>query len=157
MKLNKGNSFITKKRLHVFIADDDLDDLQFFESAVKEISENVKITIAKNGLELLEFVQLVTPDMIFLDINMPCMNGLDCLAELRKLQQLREVPIIMYSTGSKEAHIDKAYSLGANRYVQKPANFSSIKDQLTEVLSLKHSDLIPQPARDKFYVSLCLS
>ena len=58
-------AFNTNKRLHIFIADDDEDDIAFFESALREISSNIKITKAKNGEELLEFVQIVIPDMIF--------------------------------------------------------------------------------------------
>jgi CheY-like chemotaxis protein len=151
---NKGLPFITNKRLHVFLADDDPEDIDLFESALKEISSTIKITIARDGRELLEFVRIVTPDMIFLDINMPCMNGLDCLSELRRLTYLRDVPIIMYSTGTKAEHIEQSYALGANRYIKKPVYFASIKEQLSQVVALNLSDLVPQPAREKYYIDV---
>jgi CheY-like chemotaxis protein len=152
--MKKAASFITNKRLHVFIADDDPEDLEFFEMALKEISERVKITTAKNGRELLDFIQIVIPDIIFLDINMPCMNGIDCLAELRQVRHLEHVPIIMYSTATKAEHIDKSYSLGANLYIKKPVYFAAIKEELSRVLSLSLGELMPQPARDKYFIQL---
>ena len=81
-------SFLSNKRMHIFIADDDPDDILFLKEAFKEISKNIKITSAKNGQELLKFVQLVIPNLIVLDINMPCMDGLDCLEELRRSKRL---------------------------------------------------------------------
>ena len=70
------NKYISDKSLHVFIADDDIDDVSFFKSALADIAKHIKITVAKNGDELMEFLQITTPDLIFLDINMPCKNGL---------------------------------------------------------------------------------
>lgn len=148
------DNFKSHKRLHIFIADDDQDDIEFFEIALKEISDNIKITKAKNGQELLEFIQYVIPDMIFLDINMPCMNGLDCLSELRRLSHLSQVPIIMYSTGTKPEHVDKSYTLGANLYIRKPTHYASIKEELSRVLAMSLRELIPQPAREKYVVQL---
>lgn len=152
--MKKAASFITNKRLHIFIADDDPEDLEFFEMALKEISARVKITRAKNGQELLEFIQIVIPDMIFLDINMPCMNGIDCLAELRRLRHLEHVPIIMYSTATREEHIDQSYALGASLYIKKPVYFTHIKEELSRVLTLSLGDFMPQPPRDKYFIDL---
>lgn len=152
--MNKAATFISNRRLHIFIADDDPEDIEFFEMALKELSSNVKITTAKNGLELLEFIQIVIPDMIFLDINMPCMNGIDCLAELRRLRHLEHVPIIMYSTAIKDEHINQSYDLGANLYIKKPVYFASIKEELSRVLALSFGDLMPQPPRDKYFIQL---
>ena len=82
------------------------------------------------------------------------MNGVDCLAALRQLPHLARVPIIMYSTGTKEEHIDKTYQLGANLYIRKPQLYSSIKQELSRVLALSLRDLVPQPAREKYFVQL---
>ena len=152
--MKNAASFIANKRLHIFIADDDPEDIEFFEMALKEISGNIKISKAKNGRELLEFVQIVIPDLIFLDINMPCMNGLDCLAELRGRRHLEHVPIIMYSTATNETHINQSYTLGANRYIKKPIHFTTIREQLSQVLALNLRDLLPQPSREKYLVNL---
>ncbi len=152
--MNKKKPFISNQRLNVFIADDDPDDIEFFTAAVKAISPKIKITIAKNGLEMLEFVQIVIPDIIFLDINMPCMNGLDCLAELRRHRHLEHVAIIMYSTGIKEEHIEQSYALGANRYIKKPVYYTSLKEQLSSVFSWNLDELLSRPSRDKYFLNM---
>ncbi len=148
-----NSTFSTKKELTILIADDDPDDHFFVESAIREISKDAKITFAKNGQILLELVQTSMPDLIFLDLNMPLLSGLDCLKELRTRSLLQQVPIIIYSTGAKDEHIDLAYTLGGNGYIQKPSSFAAIKTQLAQLFSLKHSELIPQPDRENFYVS----
>jgi CheY-like chemotaxis protein len=150
----KVHPYITNKRLHVFLADDDPEDVEHFQTALKEISSTIKITIAKDGRELLEFVRIVTPDMIFLDMNMPCMNGIDCLSELRRMEHLQHVPIIIYSTGTKAEQIDQSYALGANRYIKKPVHFASIKEELSKIVALNLSDLVPQPPRDKYLIEV---
>ena len=143
-----------KKKLHVFIADDDPEDIDFFMLAMQEIAEDVKVTVAKNGLELLDFLKVVIPDIIFLDINMPAMNGLDCLAEIRTLKILDQVPVIIYSTGASKADIYKSYILGANRYIKKPAYFDAIKKQLAQTLALNLRDLSQQSAMENYVVNL---
>jgi CheY-like chemotaxis protein len=146
--LNKNN------KLHVFIADDDPEDIDFFRLALHEIAEDVKLTVAKNGLELLDFLKVVLPDIIFLDINMPAMNGLDCLAEIRRHKDLDKVPVIIYSTSATQADIYKSYILGANRYIKKPAYFDSIKKQLAQTLALNLRDLSQHSAMENYLVDL---
>lgn len=148
----KNITLIARKKLHVFIADDDLDDIAFFKNALKEVTNEVKISVAKDGLELLEFLSIVQPDIIFLDINMPCMNGIDCLSEIRKLDNFHSVPVIIYSTISSEHEIDLTYDLGASMYFEKPAGFESIKSRLKDILNFRSIDLIPQLSRDKYFV-----
>lgn len=141
-------------KLHVFIADDDPEDIDFFRLAVQEIAEDVKVTVAKNGLELLDFLRVVVPDIIFLDLNMPAMNGLDCLVEIRKQKSLAPVPVIIYSTGASKADVYKSYILGANRYIKKPVYFDDIKKQLAKALALNLRDLDHPLAMENYVVNL---
>lgn len=144
--------YISNKKLHIFIADDDGDDIDIFTEAIKEMPKSIKLSIARDGQELLEFLDYVTPDLIFLDINMPCMNGIDCLTEIRKMKKLDLVPVIIYSTTNNKAEVEQTYALGANLYILKPGSFESIKRQVKKVLSLNINDLIPQVPREKFMV-----
>lgn len=141
-------------KIHVFIADDDPEDIDFFKLALQEIAEDVKLTVAKNGLELLDFLKVVIPDIIFLDINMPAMNGLDCLAKIRKQQSLDMVPVIIYSTSASKADIYKSYILGANRFIKKPVYFDAIKKQLAQTLALNLKDLSHQSVMENYVVNL---
>ena len=82
------------------------------------------------------------------------MNGLDCLAEIRTLKILDQVPVIIYSTGASKADIYKSYILGANRYIKKPAYFDAIKKQLAQTLALNLRDLSQQSAMENYVVNL---
>ena len=147
-------SFLTGKKLHVFIADDDPDDLEFFKQTLSEFAGNIKITIAKDGKELLDFLQVVKPDLIFLDINMPCMNGIDCLRAIRKQKELNDLPVIMYSTSIDKSNIDLTYSLGANLYIHKPSNLAQIKERLNQTLSFSLSELVPQRKKESYVLNI---
>ena len=147
-------SFTNNIKLHVFIADDDPEDIDFFKLALQEIAKDVKLTVAKNGLELLDFLKVVIPDIIFLDINMPAMNGLDCLAQIRKQQSLDMVPVIIYSTAASKADIYKSYILGANRFIKKPVYFDAIKKQLAQTLALNLKDLTEKSVMETYVVNL---
>src|SRR5690606_10195300 len=104
------------KKLHIFFGDDDREDVEFFTQAIEEVSPGIKITIARDGAELLEFLQLVIPDIIFLDLNMPVMNGVECLQRIRSNKKCNDVPVIIYSTSANPDQIEKTYELGANMY-----------------------------------------
>jgi CheY-like chemotaxis protein len=148
--MKNKNSLLAIKRLHIFIADDDPDDLDLFKIIIRDISSEIKITVARNGVELLEFLEIVIPDIIFLDINMPGMNGIDCLSEIRKQKKLDDIPVIMFSTTAEEKHVNATYALGANLYLQKPAYSSTTHATLYKTLSLTRKDFFPPPPISKY-------
>ena len=80
---------------YIFLADDDVDDCSLFEDALREVSKETKLTTANDGKELmtkLEDIIPPPPDVIFLDLNMPLMNGYECLAEIRATQKYKNIP-----------------------------------------------------------------
>ena len=84
-----------------FIVDDDSDDQELFMEAVNEVDDSIKCVSASDceeALELLKNRRMYLPDIIFLDLNMPRLNGKQCLAELKKQSHLRGIPVIIYST-----------------------------------------------------------
>ncbi len=121
----------------ILLVDDDLDDIDLFREALNEIDSLVNFHSAKNGrkaLELLHSPQIITPDLIFLDINMPEMNGWRCLAELKSTPLLKEIPVIMYSTSATKMDEQRASSLGAKSIYQKPERFEDLKRLLKTVI-----------------------
>lgn len=101
----------------ILLVDDDLDDVDLFREALNEVDSLVNFHSAKNGLEALELLhstQIITPDLIFLDINMPAMNGWRCLAELKNTPLLKQIPVVMYSTSATKMDEQRASGLGAN-------------------------------------------
>lgn len=118
------------------LADDDSDDADLFTEALQEIDPGITVATASNGQELLNKLtrSLNLPDIIFLDINMPGLNGWDCLAELKKNRLLSDVPVIMYSTSSNIHDKAKAAKLGASYFYTKPDNFQALKKFLKTLI-----------------------
>src|SRR5687768_10254806 len=87
------------KRL--FIIDDDIEDQEIFMEALKEIDSSIQCFCATNGEEALNQLErevIILPDLIFLDMNMPKLNGKQVLRELKNTRTLKSIPVIMYST-----------------------------------------------------------
>ncbi|KAA6436611.1 response regulator [Dyadobacter flavalbus] len=124
------------KPLRIFLADDDDDDTFLFQEALEQIPLNTELTIAGNGMELMEILNdgEVEPDLIFLDMNMPVKNGLECLQEVRTSQKFRNVPIVILSTSVAQYLWESAYKGGANLYIQKPTSFTDLVDILKKCL-----------------------
>src|SRR5438128_1904468 len=103
---------MTKK---ILLVDDDSDDREFFCEAVDEIGFDTLCFTATDGRQAIAQMDekiIETPDLIFLDINMPIMNGWQCLSILKERQEYKSIPVIMYSTSSYTEDITKAQQLG---------------------------------------------
>ena len=126
----------------ILLVDDDADDQLFFLDALSEINSHIRCEIANNGHEaLLSLESLPLPHVVFLDLNMPVMNGFDCLIELRKREELRALPVVIFTTTSDLATIKRMYEMGANAFFKKPNEFSTMRSKLETVL--KTDFLIP--------------
>src|SRR5438874_13541995 len=99
----------------LLIIDDDPDDAGLLCAAVYKVNKEYHCNIASNGNEALQLLKdaIVTPDLIFMDLNLPLMNGKECLTELKKRPELKNIPVIVYSTSKLQTDIDEAYKLGA--------------------------------------------
>ena len=117
------------------MADDDPDDLELFDEALRGIDSSIEFNFASNGKELIEKLRLDghTAQIIFLDINMPEMNGWECLENLKKEDQLKDIPVIMYSTSSTEAYGKRAINSGALAFYVKPHSFLLLQDFLKSI------------------------
>jgi CheY-like chemotaxis protein len=120
-----------------FLIDDDIDDHELFAMALKKVNQSIELRSAKDGIEglmkLKENASFV-PEFIFLDINMPKMNGLQCLPEIKKLDHLKDAKIIMYSTSSDEDIQRKTRQLGADDFLVKPPKLGTLVNHLNRIL-----------------------
>ena len=120
-----------------FLVDDDTDDAGLFCEALKEVDPSAVCHLASHGEEALEILERVgAPDIIFLDINMPRMNGWECLAELKTSDAYKDIPVIMYSTSSYQREIDIAKEAGALCFFTKPDSYKDLKKMLRFVTGL---------------------
>lgn len=125
--------------IFVLLADDDEDDRQFFLDAFEELKMKTAVKVVTDGGELMQYLnnsENRLPHVLFLDINMPRKNGLECLKEIRSNKELKELSIAMYSTSSSEKDIEETFIQGANVYINKPSDFGDLKRILSEVLSI---------------------
>ena len=90
------------------------------------------------------------PDILFLDLNMPCKNGMECLQEIRSNKKLQKLMVAVFTTSSNQRYIDTAFEAGANLYIVKPGNFNELTVTIEKVLSLDWRKYQPQPPRTKF-------
>ncbi|MGV3459202.1 MAG: response regulator [Flavobacterium sp.] len=121
--------------LTIIYTDDDQEDLEFFKEIVDLIDENVEVTTLRNGKALLQELEerATEPNCLFLDVNMPGMNGFETLKQLRSSEKFGHVPVVMFSTSGDQVTIDKSRELGASLFVQK----SGVLDNLRK--SIKHA------------------
>jgi CheY-like chemotaxis protein len=137
----------------IYLADDDADDRLFFEDALKQVAIPTHLTIANDGVELMSNLKTVTepppPDVIFLDLNMPLKNGFQCLEEIRQQPNLKDIPIVIFSTTTHDEAVDKTYQHGATHYICKPGSFELLVKAIETVLTLELWQK-PQPPKEKF-------
>lgn len=141
---------------HVFIADDDEDDQLLFQEVIRELPYLVHLSMARDGEETLKVLENMPqlPDLLFLDLNMPIINGLECLQEMKRNPKLMHLPVVIFSTSSFPGNINKVYELGAHLYIRKPNDFSTFKRAIQHVFSINWRQTFAQPPRHEFVLTL---
>jgi DNA-binding response OmpR family regulator len=126
--------------MRILIVDDDEDDRDLFCEAVRAIDPSIECTEARDAeqaLHLLKSSKIFMPDFIFLDLNMPRINGKQCLAELKKSRDLRHIPVIIYTSSKRDADKIETRLLGAAHYISKPSGLAELNKALSFVLERK--------------------
>jgi len=124
----------------VFLVDDDYEDHEIFQMAFSKVEPSFKLVTAENGIEAIEKFKndpSFKPDIIFLDVNMPRMNGKECIKELRTMPSLVNTPIILYSTHDSQREVIQAKEVGASDFMTKPASISEFSKALRDTIT-KH-------------------
>jgi CheY-like chemotaxis protein len=117
------------------LIDDDVDDSELFREALEETDQSISLHCAENGEEALKLLkEIAKPSLIFLDINMPRMNGWECLKKLKSSAEYKNIPVIMYSTSSHQREVDIAIDLGALSFFTKPHSYSELKNMIKGVI-----------------------
>lgn len=118
-----------ENKLSFLIVDDDNDDRDFFCEAVEEIYPGSVCLRAENGkdcLRLLGRTGTVLPNFIFLDLNMPLMDGKTCLAELKRNGGLMNIPVVIYTTSNHRTDREETDKLGSAYYLVKPTSYKGL-------------------------------
>jgi CheY-like chemotaxis protein len=135
----------------IILADDDRDDHDFFRDALFQINASINLTTVENGEALLSILSHYIPDFIFLDLDMPGKNGLECLAEIKNHPNLKHIPVVIFSSTSRPANIDTAYEMGADLFFIKPSSYNDLVSAIEAILKLDWTD--PAAVKEKYFIN----
>ncbi|UYQ91279.1 response regulator [Chitinophaga horti] len=119
----------------ILIIDDDRDELEIFIEALEGIPAAYSCSYAESPEEALVMLTNTSPDYIFIDYNMPRTNGLECLQAIKKIEQLQNTPLIIYSNSISEETRRHAKQLGAATCIVKPPTIDILTAMLKEILA----------------------
>lgn len=124
--------------LRIVLVDDDKDDQMIFKEAFDRLKTNNELEIFDSGVKLIKWLEKAEelPDLIFLDLNMPIMTGVECLQEIRRNPKYRNLTVAIYSTSSLERDIEETLLNGANIYITKPGEFEKLQEIILKVLTI---------------------
>jgi CheY-like chemotaxis protein len=130
MKLNQ---------LNIVLADDDNDDCIFFKKALEDLKLTTHLIIVHDGEELMNYLYVNSknlPDILFLDLNMPRKNGLECLTEIKQNKNMKDLSLVILSTSNSKDTISKVFKIGANVFITKPGDFVQLKQVIHHALPI---------------------
>lgn len=133
----------------ILLADDDVEECFLFKSIVFKIAPDIQVQTVNDGDQVAEALLAKRTDLLFLDLNMPCKNGIQCLQELKDDANYRSIPVIVYSTSASPLDINQAYGFGASLYIQKPAIYKDLLETLQQVFNMAWD--VPQDITQKYY------
>ncbi len=123
------------QEVFILIAEDDADDRFLLEAAFQQNGFKDQLHFVDNGVELMNYLTQIDtsagpamqlPKFILLDLNMPKKDGREVLKELKQHPELKQIPVVIFSTTNNEQEMRRCYELGANSYVTKPNSFEHL-------------------------------
>lgn len=143
--------------IHILLADDDEADRLLFKEAFEELKIKTQVHTVNDGVQLMDYLEhkdVHLPLLLFLDINMPRKNGLECLKEIKRNKNLKNVSIAIYSTSASEKDIEETFLNGANVYINKPDDFNKLKQLLEKTVLIAFQYQQPPFNRENFFLRL---
>jgi CheY-like chemotaxis protein len=142
------------KKIKITLTEDDEDDLFFFSQALTDSGIEAELTNVTDGIQLIDhllsFNEAPVPDVVFLDLNMPGMDGKSCLKEIRRHDNLLSIPIIILSTSSRSKDITDTYEYGANKYISKMLFYAGSVTCLTRLFAGDWRQRLSRPTMETF-------
>ena len=132
------NEKLDMKGRHILWADDDTDDLMLMRQVLQELGDNYNITEVYNGKEAIDYLEKGKeasnlPCLIILDMNMPVMDGKETLSRLKKDEDLKEIPVVFFTTSN--SHMDKLYCKHQGvEMITKPPQYTNLKEAVQRLL-----------------------
>lgn len=144
------------QRRTILMADDDAEDCLLVRDAFREAQLPHDLRFVRHGLELLDYLRregeyqdgkcAPLPDLILLDIKMPCMDGRETLRALKSDQRLRHIPVIALTTSIARDDVELCYDFGANSYIAKPTSFRDLV-RIVEIIAKYWFETVELPPK----------
>ena len=127
-----------KEPIECLIIDDDKDDQEIFMMCIDKLDTDIQCNAADDAIQALSILSNTeyVPDFIFVDMNMPKMNGIECLKALNKMDRLKNSKIYMYSTTMEPSVLEEAIELGAADFIVKPVKTADLRDKMNKIFGL---------------------
>jgi len=134
---------MTSRPMTFFLVDDDFDDASLFQATLSDVDPNIKFAHAADGQDALDQLlsKSIRPNLIFLDLNMPRMDGKECLALIKQEDDLKDIPVIMYTTSSQSQDIEQTMLQGAVCFITKPSSIRELENILSSIAESMPEDL----------------
>ncbi len=123
------------KYKNILLIDDDEDDREIFLEALKSISEPVNYILFNDAQKAMQQLNdgILEPDLIFLDLHMPKITGQEFLTDIKKINRLKKIPVVVVSTHSSDVMKKMILELGAKDYITKPNSFNKLVSLLQSI------------------------
>lgn len=123
----------------ILLVDDDPDDHFFMKAVIKEFDPSINVISVYNGIQALEYLKKedhAHPDLILTDLNMPVLNGLELLKQLKDDNKLKKIPVFIISTSKQPKMETECLESGAMKYYLKPISTNDLKSIIDDVFEL---------------------
>ena len=127
----------------IFYVDDDPDDRSFFQEATEGLTDEVHLFDESEVLLQAIKNPPPSPNILFVDLNMPHLSGFEILREIKQSEQYKSLPVVVYSTAGDNITIDKCRALGANLFITKPTSMTALRKAIRFVLDIDWNNFSP--------------
>jgi CheY-like chemotaxis protein len=135
----------------IMLAEDDDDDKFIFSDVLRTLDPSMQLEYVANGVQLMELLRHFVPDLLFLDLEMPYKNGLECLLEIRNNPVLSHLPVVVFSSTTRPANIQTAYEMGAHLFLIKSSLSGEYTTALHTILQLDWSN--PDVIKEQYCIN----
>jgi len=141
--MNHGTTAMLNS-IQILQVEDDQDDIELMEQAFEDNGFRIQLKTIKQGDLVFPFLESAPtlPDIILLDLNIPKMHGRELLKALKSSPALKEIPVIILTTSSSPDDMDYCLSLGADRYISKPATIEGFRETVTAIVTVASQHIL---------------
>ncbi len=143
-------------KLRIVLAEDDPSDRLLFKDAIESLPLNTELIFVVDGEQLLQLLKedvKKLPDVVFLDLNMPRKNGFAALGEIKRNNQLQDIPVIIFSSIMEEHKVKQIYKDAAHYLINKPSDFMELRRVIYKILNLIATKTIQLPNQEGFVIT----